>query len=283
MAHDATNIHQSDYPASWPSGSFPSDSLLFANPTYSDVAVPSPSPSLATLHDSYYPQNPGPMYNAPGVPTRIVPRIHVETEMPRFSSSNFPYDHHSPYNHSPQGLSPSTVVPTSYPHSSPSSIGSAPPVTPETPYTSVSPHTPYINHSPASPISPSYVASQPPTFDPKVKLSVFPCCACTHAVVYRSLFSTSPTRLAMSWTSPVQLDIRMVDCSSPRRRTDHTRSAIAAVMWMRLNSRHRFCFSRINRSGAVSSSGTPSPAGSAPWRDATTRCFKAGGHQCPSG
>ncbi|KAI1793577.1 hypothetical protein LXA43DRAFT_885417 [Ganoderma leucocontextum] len=66
------------------------------------------------------------------------------------------------------------MFPISYPYSSPSSIGSAPPITPETPYTTVSPHTPYINHLSASPISPSYVATQPPAFDPKKSLITMP-------------------------------------------------------------------------------------------------------------
>ncbi|TBU27237.1 hypothetical protein BD309DRAFT_863201 [Dichomitus squalens] len=59
------------------------------------------------------------------------------------------------------------MLPTPYAHSPGSSIGSAPPVTPETPFASVSPRSPYINHPSASPISPSHLVVHPTTFDPK--------------------------------------------------------------------------------------------------------------------
>ncbi|KAM5530228.1 hypothetical protein V8D89_016116 [Ganoderma adspersum] len=173
LAHDAANVHPSDYSDSWHSAPYPSNSILFNPAPYSDITIASPAPSLANLHDSYYHQNPGPMFTTPNSVARAVPRIHVETEMRPFSPASPSYDHHSPYNHSPQGRSPSSMFSHSYPHSSPSSIGSAPPVTPESPYTSISPHTPYIPHLSVSPISP-YVATQPPAFDPKDSLITMP-------------------------------------------------------------------------------------------------------------
>ena len=160
--------------------------MLFDTALYSNIAIASSEPSLANLHDSYYPQNPGPTFTTPSSAARAVPRIHVETEMLPYSPASPSYEHHSPYNHSPQGRSPSVMF-SQYPHSSPSSIGSAPPVTPESPYRSISPHTPYIPHLSVSPISP-YVASQPPAFDPKVRFSGFPCHSCSHIVMsYRTL------------------------------------------------------------------------------------------------
>ncbi|KAI0820365.1 hypothetical protein BC628DRAFT_1330692 [Trametes gibbosa] len=54
-----------------------------------------------------------------------------------------------------------TPTPTSRSHSSPSSIGSHPPVTPQTPYTSSPFGTPFINHATNSPLSPQHRTIQP--------------------------------------------------------------------------------------------------------------------------
>ena len=153
---------------------YPSDSLLFANsasPYLNEMTLASPSPPAAPLHDPYFIHNPFLSNSGPNV-VRNVPRIHVETELHTFAPSSPSYDQ-SPYGRSPQGRSPSIMLPTPNAYSSPgSSIGSAPPVTPETPYTSVSPHSPYINRPSASPLSPSHLSVHPAAFDHKVR---FPC------------------------------------------------------------------------------------------------------------
>ena len=114
------------------------------------------------------------------VPVRNVPRITVETELlttPARTSISTPYDQsQSPFHHSPTaGYSPSSMIATpSYHNSSPSSIGSAPPVTPETPYHTISPNaSPFINRPSVSPVSPYvtghgglYEQEQPKTIVP---------------------------------------------------------------------------------------------------------------------
>lgn len=142
-----------DFSGPWPTHDYPHDSLLFGDTSglLTSMSFPHAS-SDVPVHDGYYPYNP-----QIGVshPTRTLPRIQVATEFPRVAASASGSQRES---HSPWAMTPSPLLPPFAP--SPSSIGSAPPYTPDTPYHTytISPRgSPYIDQPAASPVSPSAI------------------------------------------------------------------------------------------------------------------------------
>ncbi|KAH9852059.1 hypothetical protein C2E23DRAFT_860094 [Lenzites betulinus] len=138
----------------WSSSPGYHNSLHLAGTTATDGSPTDPfARPFLPLHDSYY----GPTDSAYGShSSRPVPRIHVETEhLPPFSAASL--DPRSPaFERSPTALM--TPTPT---HPSPSSIGSYPPVTPQSPFSASPFGTPYIHQASNSPISPPHHTIQP--------------------------------------------------------------------------------------------------------------------------
>ncbi len=176
VSDDATSVPgHADYAPAWStSPQFSTDSLLFANntsPYLSDLALPSPSPSLASLtptyHDSYWSNAAQNAMHSPSanVTRAYPPRIHIETEFSDATAGS-PYTAGSSFHHSPTTHAMMTTP--VHPYSSPSSVGSAPPITPETPALEHGYHSPYISHqSSNSPISPSLITAPTMGFVPK--------------------------------------------------------------------------------------------------------------------
>lgn len=183
LSDDVTSVSgHADYHSPWStSPQYPSESLLFGNttsPYTADLALPSPSPSAASLtltnfNDSYWSNSTQNSMHPPSAnASRSFPRIHIETEFPPATvgspynvGSSFP---HSPTNHrSPLGVMATPLRPYSSPSSS---VGSAPPVTPETPVLDYGYNSPFISQGSNSPISPSLI-SAPVSFVPKDPLA----------------------------------------------------------------------------------------------------------------